>query len=61
MRKTFQSPQGIGIPVFRLKYDGRAQALHQTALPGDAELGGEGALHGGDDFHGNGIYHKDSS
>ena len=41
MRKILQSPQGIRIAVFRLKYNGGFQCLYQSALPGYAELGGK--------------------
>ena len=37
----FQPPHCLGNPVFRLKDDFGPQPLHQAALPGDAELGGE--------------------
>ena len=52
--RTLQPPQGVWIPVFWLKYDGGTQGVHQPALSGDAELGGKGAVHGGDDVHGGG-------
>ena len=50
--KFFNPPQGIGIPVFRLEHHGGAQILHQSALPGDAELGGEITANPGDGLNG---------
>ena len=59
--EPLQPPQGVWIPVFWLKYDGGTQGVHQPALSGDAELGGKGAVHGGDDVHGEGILHRNTS
>lgn len=51
MGEFLNAPQGIGIPKFRLKNDGGAELLHKAALTGDAEFGGEIAVHPGDDLN----------
>ena len=51
MGEFLNTPEGIGIPEFRLKNDGAAQFLHQTALTGDTELGGKIAVHPGNDLN----------
>ena len=56
MGKAFNSPQSLGIPVGRLKHNGGLQGLRQTALPGNAKLGGKIAVHHGDDIHGNRVH-----
>ena len=48
MGEILNTPQGIGIAEFRLKNDGGAQFVHQTALAGDAEFCGKIAVHTGD-------------
>ena len=51
MGKILNSPQGIGVPEFRLKDDGGAQFFHKAALPGNAEFCGEIAVHPGNDLN----------
>ena len=51
MGETLDAAQCIGVAVFRLKNDGRAQLLHQMGLPGDAEFGGKIAAHFCDDVN----------
>ncbi len=58
--EAFQPPKGFRCPVFRLEDDYGLQILRQSALPGQAELGGEVIAHVGDDLHGEGIHQASS-
>ena len=51
MAEILQSAQGIGVAVFRSEDDLAPQAIHQPALPGDAEFGGKVAVHPGNDLN----------
>ena len=50
--KILQPAQGVGIAVFRFKDHRSPQFLHQAALPGDTEFGGEPGADMGDDIYG---------
>jgi len=49
--KILQSPERIGIPVFRRKDDPGTETVDQSTLPGNAELGGKVIFDMGNDFH----------
>ena len=50
--EILQPPHRFRCPIVRGEDDLRGQLLHQAALPGNAELGGEVAVNVGDDVHG---------
>ena len=51
MGKILQSPHRVGVSKFRHELDHGLQAVHQAALPGDAELGGKVGVDMGDMVH----------
>ena len=57
MRKILQPPQGVRVPVFRLKDHRGFQRVHQAALARNAEFGGEIAVDAGNDPHGKFLRH----
>ena len=48
MGEVLDAPESVGVAVGRGEDDGGAEAVYQSALPGDAEFGGEVAADVGD-------------
>ena len=49
--KALYAPQGVRIPVLRLKNDAPCQLPYHAALPGDTEFAGKIIAYAGDDLH----------
>ena len=49
--EILNAPQSVGVAELRLEDDGGLELLHQTALAGNAELGGKIGVHPGDDLN----------
>ena len=60
MGETLQSPQSIGIAISRFKDDNGVKRFDQPTLPGNAELGREGTVHGCYNLHGDWFDHRET-